>query len=268
MKISTIQMVSTPQVDQNLSVASDLISRAAGAGADMIVLPEYFCLFGLHDTDKLAHQEPYGHGRLQDFLANIALKENVYIVGGTIPISGKDADHVWNTTLTFDPSGQVIARYDKIHLFSFAQGNESYDESRTLNSGSKTCTFKINKEGVPWTFGLSICYDIRFPELYRQMGQVDCHIVPAAFTFTTGQAHWDILLRARAIENQSYLAASAQGGTHLNSRKTWGHSMMIDPWGLVLDSLESGPGFVSMDLDKNVLQEIRAKLPALQHRKL
>jgi nitrilase len=168
--------------------------------------------------------------------------------------------------LVFDPNGQVISRYDKIHLFGFKQGDEEYQESKTIEPGSLPCSFSIQKDGIDWKFGVTICYDIRFPELYRQIGPVDCHIVSAAFTHTTGKAHWEILLRARAIENQSYLLASAQSGQHSNGRKTWGQSMLIDPWGEIQSELKEGEGFTLGTLDKSRINEIRAKLPSLQHR--
>ena len=151
-------------------------------------------------------------------------------------------------------------------MFSFSSGGESYDESKTLLAGENLSQFELMHDGQSWRFGLSICYDLRFPEMYRAMGEIDCHILPAAFTFTTGQVHWEILLRARAIENQSYLVASAQGGLHENGRQTWGHSMVIDPWGKILAVLDKGEGLITSEIDKNHLLDIRSKLPALAHR--
>jgi nitrilase len=170
--------------------------------------------------------------------------------------------------LAFDPSGKQTGRYDKIHLFGFQTEKERYQESETIEAGNTPALLKINIDGQEWTFGLSICYDLRFPELYRAMGTVDCHIIPAAFTYTTGKAHWEILLRARAIENQCYVLSSAQGGLHQNQRRTWGHSMLIDPWGMVLADLPEGEGFISGVLSKVKLNEVRSQLPALAHRKL
>jgi nitrilase len=170
--------------------------------------------------------------------------------------------------LVFDPAGQRISRYDKIHLFGFQTATECYQEAETIEAGNEPGLLKISVHGVQWTFGLSICYDLRFPELYRALGEVDCHIIPAAFTYTTGKDHWEILLRARAIENQCYVLASAQGGKHQNQRRTWGNTMLIDPWGEVLANLPEGEGFISGALCKDKLNDVRSKLPALKHRKL
>ena len=264
--VASIQMVSTPDWNTNKKNAQTLIAQAAEAGARVIALPEYFCLMGHSDSDKVALREPFDNGPIQDSLRQWAIDHHIYLVAGTIPLLSEDPQKVRNTTLVYDPVGSVIARYDKIHLFGFKQGSEEYQESKTIESGSQPVSFTIDHEGTSWRFGLSICYDIRFPELYRAMGAVDCHIVPAAFTYTTGQAHWEILLRARAIENQSYLLASAQGGRHDNGRSTWGHSMLIDPWGGIMNQLEQNSGYVLGTLNKNMIAEIRGKLPALRHR--
>ena len=264
--LASIQIVSTPDWATNKKNAQTLIAQAADAGARVIALPEYFCLMGRSDTDKVALREPFGNGPIQDTLRQWAIDHHIYLVAGTIPLHSEDPQKVRNTTLVYDPSGNVIARYDKIHLFGFKQGTEEYQESKTIESGSQPVSFTIEHEGTPWRFGLSICYDIRFPELYRAMGAVDCHIVPAAFTYTTGQAHWETLLRARAIENQSYLLASAQGGRHDNGRSTWGHSMLIDPWGSIMHQLEQNSGYILGTINKNTIAEIRGKLPALRHR--
>jgi deaminated glutathione amidase len=268
LKIAAIQMISTPDVQENLNDASHLVSAAAKDGAQVIVLPEYFCLMGMKDTDKVVIKEILGAGPIQSRLANIAKENAVYLVAGSIPLVADDPNKVLNTTLVFNPDGMCIAQYDKIHLFGFATDQERYEESATISPGNKPGIFTIQIDGNDWCFGLSICYDLRFPELYRAMGQVDCHIIPAAFTYTTGKDHWEILLRARAIENQCYLLASAQGGRHENQRRTWGHSMLIDPWGTVLSDLPDGPGFISGILSKVKLNEVRSKLPALKHRQL
>lgn len=268
MKIASIQMVSGCDLTHNLDTASELLQRTADEDCLIAVLPEYFCLLGKSDTDKLQIQEPFGSGPIQDRLSNLAITTKQYIVAGTIPLSTEHPDRVWNASLVFSPAGNVIARYNKIHLFSFTTNTEHYDESRVLAKGSEPCTFSVPTPNYTWKFGLSICYDIRFPELYRTMGPVDCHLLPAAFTYTTGQAHWEILLRARAIENQSYMVSSAQGGTHENGRKTWGHSMIISPWGEIQASFDTGEGFITSDLNLNVLEETRTKLPALQHQTL
>lgn len=268
LKVASIQMVSTPNLQENLSTASRLIAAAAADGAQLAVLPEYFCLMGLKDTDKVTARECIGSGPIQEQLSQIAMQNKLHLVAGTIPLEAKDSNKVLNTTLVFDPTGQQIARYDKIHLFGFQTETERYQESETIEAGNKPGILKISVDGDDWTFGLSICYDLRFPELYRTLGTVDCHIIPAAFTYTTGKDHWEILLRARAIENQSYVLASAQGGKHQNQRRTWGNSMLIDPWGEVLTNLPEGEGFISGVLCKDKLNEVRSKLPALAHRKL
>lgn len=264
--VAAIQMTSTDSVEENLQNAQKLIESAKQAGAEVMVLPEYFCLMGQSDQDKVAIRENFGQGLLQDSLSLMAKQNQIHLIAGTIPLSAKNQHQVRNTSLVFDPQGQVISRYDKIHLFGFKQGQEEYQESRTIEPGSLPCSFSIQKNDVEWTFGVTICYDIRFPELYRQIGPVDCHIVSAAFTHTTGKAHWEILLRARAIENQSYLLASAQSGQHTNGRRTWGQSMLIDPWGEIQSELKEGEGFALGLLDKSKIQETRAKLPSLQHR--
>jgi nitrilase len=268
LKIASIQMVSTPDLQENLSTASRLISAAAADGAQLAVLPEYFCLMGLKDTDKVRAREGFGNGPIQEQLSQIAKENKLYLVAGTIPLEAKDPNKVLNTTLVFDPTGQSICRYDKIHLFGFQTSTERYQESETIEAGNKPGLLTISLDETVWNFGLSICYDLRFPELYRALGQVDCHIIPAAFTYTTGKDHWEILLRARAIENQCYVLASAQGGKHQNQRRTWGNSMLIDPWGEVLANLPEGEGFISGILCKDKLNEVRSKLPALAHRKL
>ena len=268
LKIASIQMVSTPDLRENLSTASRLIAAATTEGAQLAVLPEYFCLMGLKDTDKVRARESIGSGPIQEQLSDIAQQNNIYLVAGTIPLEAKDSNKVLNTTLVFNPAGEHISRYDKIHLFGFQTATERYQESETIEAGNEPGLLKISINGNDWTFGLSICYDLRFPELYRALGQVDCHIIPAAFTYTTGKDHWEILLRARAIENQCYVLASAQGGIHQNQRRTWGNSMLIDPWGSILANLPEGEGFISGVLCKDKLNEVRSKLPALAHRKL
>jgi nitrilase len=268
LNMASIQMVSTPRINENLDVAARLTKIAANSGAQLAVLPEYFCLMGLKDVDKVDARETAGSGPIQERLAAMAQENNIYLVAGTIPLETKEPNKVLNTSLVFDPKGKQIARYDKIHLFGFQTGTERYEESETIAAGSDPCHFTIKVSGLEWRFGLSICYDLRFPELYRSLGQVDCHIIPAAFTYTTGKDHWEILLRARAIENQCYVLSSAQGGLHLNRRRTWGESMLIDPWGQILSNLPEGEGLIQGTLSKDKLKEVRSKLPALNHRKL
>ncbi|MBC3811968.1 carbon-nitrogen hydrolase family protein [Undibacterium aquatile] len=264
MKVAAIQMVSSNALADNMATAKRLLIAAAGEGAGLLLLPEYWPLMGLQDTDKLAIAEPAGSGIMQEFLADMARSLKVWIIGGTIPLQSAEAGKVMNSTLVFDPQGVQRVRYDKIHLFGFSKGEESYEEARTITAGEQVTTFETEAGRV----GLSICYDLRFPELFRAMGPCSLIVVPAAFTYTTGQAHWEILLRARAIENQCYVLASGQGGKHLNGRRTWGHSMLIDPWGKIVAELPEGEGFVSGEIDAELLHQIRTSLPALQHRKL
>jgi predicted amidohydrolase len=268
LKVASIQMVSSADIKENLATASRLIKAAAESGAKLIALPEYFCLMGLKDSDKVQAREDIGGGPIQEQLAAAAKEYGIFLVAGTIPLAAKDLNKVLNTTLVFNPDGINIGRYDKIHLFGFQTKTERYQESETIEAGNTPGIITISANQETWTFGLSICYDLRFPELYRALGQVDCHIIPAAFTHTTGKDHWEILLRARAIENQCYVLASAQGGIHQNQRRTWGHSMLIDPWGQVLEDLPEGEGFISGVLSKDKLNKVRSQLPALAHRKL
>jgi nitrilase len=268
LKIASIQMVSTPNLNENLELAASLIKEASDSSSKLVVLPEYFCLMGLKDTDKVNVREAVGSGPIQERLAAIAQENNIYLVAGSIPLEAQESNKVLNTSLVFNPLGEQIARYDKIHLFGFQTETERYEESETIAPGSQPGQFQITLNGIDWRFGLSICYDLRFPELYRALGEVDCHIIPAAFTYTTGKDHWEILLRARAIENQCYVLSSAQGGVHINQRRTWGDSMLIDPWGQILTNLPQGEGLITGTLNKEKLNEVRSKLPALKHRKL
>ena len=268
LKIASIQMVSTPNLNENLELAASLIKEASDSSSKLVVLPEYFCLMGLKDTDKVNVREAVGSGPIQERLAAIAQENNIYLVAGSIPLEAQESNKVLNTSLVFNPLGEQIARYDKIHLFGFQTETERYEESETIAPGSQPGQFQITINEVDWRFGLSICYDLRFPELYRSLGEVDCHIIPAAFTYTTGKDHWEILLRARAIENQCYVLSSAQGGVHINQRRTWGDSMLIDPWGQILTNLPQGEGLITGTLSKDKLNEVRSKLPALKHRRL
>lgn len=268
LKVASVQMVSTPNLNENLEVAARLTKAAADCGAQLAVLPEYFCLMGLKDTDKVNAREVAGSGPIQERLAAIAQENHIFLVAGTIPLESKESNKVLNTSLVFSPQGKQIARYDKMHLFGFQNATERYEESETIVAGSQPGQFTIKIDSIDWHFGLSICYDLRFPELYRALGSVDCHIIPAAFTYTTGKDHWEILLRARAIENQCYVLASAQGGIHLNQRRTWGQSMLIDPWGVILSNLPESEGVITGTLSKDKLKEVRSKLPALKHRQL
>lgn len=271
MKIAVLQMVSTGHREENLAQALALLQQAAQAGAELAVLPEYFCLMGQHDRDKLAIAEAFGAGPLQDALAREAHSLGLWVVAGTLPLQAPEPERVYNSSLVFNPEGLCVARYDKIHLFRFDNGTESYDEARVLQRGQTPVHFDLpGRDGHTWRVGLSVCYDLRFPELYRHYAAQgsDLLLVPSAFTHTTGQAHWGVLLRARAIENLAYVAAAAQGGTHTNGRRTWGHSMVVDPWGAVKARHAEGAGVVVSELNAAALMQWRSQLPALQHRVL
>jgi len=263
--VAAIQMVSSTRVDDNLEQAARWIQTAAQRGAQLVALPEYFCLMGQNDSDKLKIQETPGSGPIQTFLSDQARRHGIWLIGGTLPLASPDPKRIYNATLVFDPQGNPCARYDKIHLFAFSREAESYDESISIHAGGN----------MPQSFdapcgrvGLSICYDLRFPELYRAFGDVALIVVPSAFTYTTGQAHWELLLRARAVENQCYVLAPAQGGRHENGRRTWGHSMLIDPWGEIVSVVEQDPGLALGTIASPRLHEVRQSLPALRHRRL
>jgi len=269
MKIAAIQTVSGASLAANLARAGALLAEAAAAGAELAVLPEYFGLMGREESEKLGVRESFGAGDVQSFLADTARAQGLWIVGGTLPLEASDAQHVRNASLAFSPEGECVARYDKIHLFRFDNGREQYDESRVIEGGREARTFTLpSRDGHAWKVGLSVCYDLRFPELYRALA-ADLLLVPSAFTFVTGQAHWELLLRARAVENLAYVAAPAQGGTHENGRRTWGHSMIVDPWGVVLaQRTEEGEGMVLAEITADRLAQVRRQLPALGHRVL
>jgi predicted amidohydrolase len=262
-RVAAIQMVSTPSVEENIAAATRLIVEAAHQGAQLVLLPEYWAAMGMHENDKLALAEQVGEGPIQEFMSKAARDYKVWLIGGTLPMAAS-ADKVLNTMMVYNPAGERVTRYDKIHLFSFTKGEESYDEARTIMRGSEVATVEAPFGRV----GLSVCYDLRFPELYRAMGDCTLIVVPAAFTYTTGKAHWEILLRARAIENQCYVLAAAQGGRHVNGRTTWGHSMLIDPWGEIKALCEVGEGLAIGDIDPHHLSGIRDNLPALRHRRI
>ena len=262
--VAAVQMVSATDPAVNCERAASLIAQAAAAGAQVVVLPEYFCLLGRKDTDKVAIREADGQGPLQDFLAAQAAEHRVWLVGGTVPLACDRPSRVRNACLVYGPDGSRRARYDKIHLFGLSRGDESFDESATIEAGSTP----VVVDAGPWRIGLSVCYDLRFPELYRRLLPVDLIVVPSAFTYTTGSAHWEVLLRARAIENQCYVLAPAQGGRHENGRRTWGHSMLVDPWGEVLAVQAEGEGVVAGVLERKRIDEARRSLPALKHRVL
>ena len=262
--VAAAQMISGPDVEANLKEAERLIAEAADQGARLVALPEYFPLISPDESAKVRIRELRTGGPIQNFLADAARRHRIWVVGGSLPLEAEAADKVRNTTVIFDDQGRRVASYDKLHLFGFVKGNERYDESATIEAGNEVITFEAPCGRV----GVSICYDLRFPELFRAMGEVNLIILTAAFTYTTGRAHWETLLRARAIENQCYVLASAQGGVHPSGRRTWGHSMLIDPWGDVLSCLPEGPGVVRGNVDRNRIAEVRASLPALEHRRV
>lgn len=266
--IAAIQMVSAATVDANLETAARLIRQAAEGGARLVVLPEFFCLLGRKDTDKVDIREPANDGPIQHFLADVARESGVWLIGGTVPIASREPRRILNTCLMHRPDGSLAARYDKIHLFGFRRGEDRFDESATIMPGRTPVVCDLVEAQASWRIGLSVCYDLRFPEYYRALGTVDLIVVPSAFTYVTGQAHWEILLRARAIENQCYVLAPAQGGRHENGRRTWGDTMLIDPWGEILARLPEGEGVVAGTLSAARIAEVRGQLPALAHRTL
>ena len=263
-RMAAIQMVSGPRVADNLETAGRLIAEAVDQGAQMVALPEYFPIIGAADADRVRAREAFGNGPIQDWLAATAARHEVWIFAGTLPLATSQPHQMRNSSLVFNHGGDCVARYDKIHLFGFKTDNESYDEAAFIEPGNAPVAVDTPYGRV----ALSICYDLRFPELYRALAPVDLILVPAAFTETTGRAHWEILLRARAIENQCYLLAVGQGGRHESGRMTHGNSMIVDPWGEILDRKMKGPGVVIANLDHARIAEIRESLPALAHRKL
>ena len=261
-KVAGIQMASSPQVASNLTEAERLIAIAVEQGAKIVVLPEYFCIMGVKDIDKVAVREKAGDGPIQRFLSKMAREYEIWLIGGTIPIASNYPNKVRNSCLVYNDKGEQVARYDKIHLFGLDLGTEHYHEENTIESGNEVVVVDTPYGKI----GLSVCYDLRFPELYRAMGQVDIIVVPSAFTETTGKAHWESLIRARAIENLCYVIAPAQGGYHLSGRETHGNSMIVDPWGVILDRLPRGSGVVIANVNRDYQTSLRNSLPALKHR--
>ena len=261
-KIAGIQMASGPNVTANLSEAEKLIEIAVEQGAKLIALPEYFAIMGMKDTDKVKVAEKEGQGPIQQFLTHIAQKHEIWVIAGSVPLQSETQDKIYNACLVYNDQGKLVARYNKIHLFGLNLGNETYHEEKTITPGKQVVTV----DSPFGKIGLSICYDLRFPELYRAMGEVDLILVPAAFTETTGKAHWESLIRARAIENLCYVLAPAQGGYQTSGRETHGNSMIVDPWGVVLDRLPRGSGVVIASINRDYQTSLRKSLPALQHR--
>ncbi|MFV2055469.1 MAG: carbon-nitrogen hydrolase family protein [Thiohalomonadales bacterium] len=267
-KVAAIQMASGPKVGANLLEAKRLISTAASSGAGLIVLPENFAIMGLHESDKVRVREQEGSGQIQEFLMEQADSNNVWIVGGTIPLVANDENKIRAACILYDNSGRSVARYDKTHLFDvhLPETSDRYVESETIEAGKKICV-----QDTPFgKLGIAVCYDLRFPELFRGMldNDVELIAIPSAFTAKTGKSHWDILVRARAIENLCYVIAADQGGYHVNGRESYGDSMVVDPWGNVLDRLPSGSGVVMASVDRSALHKIRQSFPVLSHRKL
>ena len=291
-RVAAVQMVSGPDVAANVEAAGRLVAQAAAQGAQVVLLPEYFCLISGNDRDKLGIQEadageqPGADSPLQHFLSATARQHGITLLGGTVPLKSPKIHKICNSLLVYGPDGKRLARYDKIHLFGFQRGEESYDESVAIHPGRTPVVVDVPvgaaaravaRMGAPGgadenevasiRVGLAVCYDLRFPELFRQMAPLDLMVMPAAFTYTTGQAHWELLLRARAVEGQCWVLASGQGGTHPGSgRRTWGHSMLVDPWGEVCAVLPEGEGVVVADLDTERTAQVRESLPALRHR--
>ena len=272
-KLAAIQMASGTNVSANLNEVSRQITFAVDAGAKLIVLPESFAMMGMQDSDQITIAEDEGTGPIQEFLSDQAKRNNVWIVAGTIPIKLNSdnpgyENKVYAACLVYNEKGERVSRYDKVHLFDvhIESTGETYNESQTLEAGNKAVIVD-----TPFgKLGLAICFDLRFPELFRQLvlRGAEIIILPAAFTASTGKAHWEILLRARAIENLCYVVASAQGGYHVNGRETYGDSMIIDPWGTVLDRLPQGSGYVEADIDIESLHNIRKNFPVLKNRKM
>jgi nitrilase len=264
-EMAVIQMTSGPDVAANLYEAGRLVTQAAESGAQLVVLPENFCMMPMQESHRLSAMEQDGDGHIQNFLAEAARRNNVWLVGGTVPLVTDNPDRCRSACLVYDDQGKRMARYDKIHLFDVALSNaDAYTESATIEAGNQTVVLD-----TPFgRMGLAICYDLRFPELFRELSKNGAQIfaIPSAFTALTGAVHWEILVRARAIENQAYVLAAAQGGFHANGRKTYGDSMIVDPWGRVGNRLSRGPGVVMAEVNMEQLADIRKNMPALQHR--
>ncbi|OGS99072.1 MAG: acyltransferase [Gallionellales bacterium RIFCSPLOWO2_12_FULL_59_22] len=263
-KVAAIQMASGPNVTGNLNEARRLIANASEQGARLVVLPEFFAIMGMSEQDKVVAREQPGQGPIQSFLSETARRHKVWLVGGSIPLAASAPDKVLNSCLVYDERGEQVARYDKIHLFNLELGNERYDEARTIEPGSQV----VVVDSPFGRIGLAVCYDLRFPELFRAMKDVNIIVLPAAFTEITGKMHWEVLVRARAVENLAYVVAAAQGGYHVSGRETHGNSMIVGPWGRVLDRLPRGSGVVIAEVNPSYQASLRASLPALAHRVL
>ena len=266
--VACIQMASSPNIGANLLEAERLIEEAVSQQARLVVLPENFALMGKTETDKVEAREADNNGPIQSFLAEQAARHGIWLVGGTIPMVASDENKVRATCLVFDDTGKQVARYDKIHLFDveLVDSDEQYTESETIEPGDKVVVI----DSPFGRMGVAVCYDLRFPELFRQQLEdgMEILVLPSAFTAITGRAHWEVLVRARAIENLCYVIAPDQGGYHLSGRETYGHSMIVDPWGTVLNSLARGPGVVCADIELGRLNSARRNFPSIEHRRL
>lgn len=262
-KVAAIQMASGPNVEGNLSEARRLVAKAAEQGAKLVVLPEFFAIMGMTEQDKVKVREQAGAGAIQQFMSETARKHKIWLIG-SLPLAATTPDKVRNSCLVYDETGAQVARYDKIHLFNLTLGNESYNEAQTIEAGDKVVVVNSPFGRI----GLAVCYDLRFPEIFRAMKDVNIIVLPSAFTATTGKVHWEPLVRARAIENLSYVIAAAQGGYHVSGRETHGHTMIVDPWGRVMDELQRGSGVVIADVNPSYQDSLRKSLPALTHRTL
>ena len=262
-KVAAIQMASGPNVEGNLSEARRLVAKAAEQGAKLVVLPEFFAIMGMTEQDKVKVREQPGQGPIQKFMSEMSRKYKIWLMG-SLPLVANAPDKVRNSLLVFDETGAQVARYDKIHLFNLTLGNESYNEAQTIEAGDKVMVI----DSPFGRIGLAVCYDLRFPEIFRAMKDVNIIVLPSAFTATTGKVHWEPLVRARAIENLAYVIAAAQGGYHVSGRETHGHTMIVDPWGRVMDELQRGSGVVIADVNPSYQDSLRKSLPALSHRTL
>jgi nitrilase len=267
-KAAAIQMASGPNVKANLAEAEKLINTAVQQGAQLIVLPENFSIMGMTEKDKVNVAEQLGDGPVQNYLSEQAARHNIWLVGGTVPVASGEADKVYAACMLYNDKGERVAHYNKIHLFdvTLEANNERYHESETTTAGDDVVVVD-----TPFgRLGLAVCYDLRFPELFRAMAAkgMDICVLPSAFTAQTGKAHWEPLIRARAIENLSFVIAAAQGGYHVSGRETHGDSMIVDPWGVILNRLPHGTGVVVSEMDAEMLERTRSSFPSLEHRRL
>lgn len=262
-KIALIQMISSAKVAENLKHVAQLLIQAKESQAALVVLPENFALMGMHETDKLKIAESYGQGPIQDKISQLAKDLGLWIVAGTIPIKSSGTK-IKASSILYDNNGKNVARYDKIHLFDVrVSENEAHEESLTIERGNELVVVDTPVGKV----GLTVCYDLRFPELYQQLCAKGAQLltVPSAFTAITGLAHWEILLRARAVENLCYVLAANQGGHHENGRDTYGHSMIVEPWGKIVSQKAIGTGCIVADVDLQRLQQLRKQFPCIEH---